>query len=116
MAYKMKHVGTMCTVQQVVVGTFDELNEMEAEVKEAGSTFEAMSDCAKRNSLDKATSDKDGIVGPFMLGQKEAGFEKVCFEGNKDELLAFRSSMGYHLIRVDARGKCGPDGKIIEDY
>ena len=76
MAYKMKHVGTMCTVQQVVVATFDELNEMEAEVKEAGSTFEAMSECAKRNSLDKASADKDGLVGPFMLGQKEAGF--VC--------------------------------------
>ena len=115
LAYKAKHVGTMCTVQHVVVGSFEELNKMEAEVKAAGSTFEAMAECARRESLDKSSADKDGIVGPFMLGQKEFAFEKVCFEGSKDELLPCKSSKGFHLIKVIKRGVSGPDGKIIED-
>lgn len=115
MEYKMKHVGTMATVQHVVVGSFEELNRIEAEVKAAGSTFEAMAQCARDNSLDQATKEKDGVVGPFMLGQKDFAFEKVCFEGNSDELLPCRSSQGFHLIKIQKRGMSGPDGKIIEE-
>ena len=75
--YKMRHVGTMATVQHVVVGSFDELNQIEAEVKAAGSTEEAMADAASKYSLDKASAAKGGVVGPFMLGQREFAFEKV---------------------------------------
>jgi parvulin-like peptidyl-prolyl isomerase len=118
MAYKMKHVGTMATVQHVVVGTFDELNKVEAEVKEAGSTTEAMADAARKHSLDTASvkleGDASGTVGPFMLGQKEFAFEKVCFEGDDTQLLPCRSSAGFHLIKVLRRGTAGPDGKLID--
>jgi hypothetical protein len=75
--YKMRHVGTMATVQHVVVGSFDELNQIEAEVKAAGVTEEAMADAAAKYSLDKGSAAKGGVVGPFMLGQKEFAFEKV---------------------------------------
>ena len=113
--YKAKHVGTMCTVQHVVVASFDELNQCEAEVKAAGSTEEAMAACAAKYSLDKQSASNQGTVGPFMLGQKEFAFEKVCFDGDRTQLLPCKSSMGYHLIKINDRGTCGPDGKIIED-
>jgi hypothetical protein len=112
--YKAKHVGTMCTVQHVVVGSLNELNACEEEVKAAGSTEEAMAACAAKYSLDKQSASQQGVVGPFMLGQKEYAFEKTCFDGDQKELLGCKSSMGYHLIKVLDRGTCGPDGKIIE--
>lgn len=113
--YKARHVGTMCTVQHVVVASFDDLNMCEEEVKAAGSTEEAMAAAAAKYSLDQQSANKEGTVGPFMLGQKEFAFEKVCFDGDRTQLLPCRSSMGYHLIKIVDRGTCGPDGRIIEE-
>lgn len=113
--YKMRHVGTMATVQHVVVGSFDELNQIEAEVKAAGVTEEAMADAAAKYSLDKGSAAKGGVVGPFMLGQKEFAFEKVCFDGDASKLLPCRSSAGFHLIKINKRGMSGPDGKVIKE-
>ena len=113
--YKARHVGTMCTVQHVVVASFEELNKVEAEVKAAGSTEEAMAEAAAKYSLDQQSAKKQGTVGPFMLGQKEFAFEKVCFDGDTSQLLPCKSSAGFHLIKINRRGMSGPDGKIISD-
>lgn len=109
-AYKLKHVSTMATVQHVLVPTFEKLNEVEAEVLAAGSTSEAMAAAAKQHSACASANQWDGTdtpagtVGPFMLGQKDEAFERVCFEGEEGKLLPCRSKDGYHLIKIVKRG------------
>lgn len=64
----------------------------------AGGVFEEL---AKKNSDDKTTADRGGIIGPISINQFERAFEEAAFGLNNDGEYSqpVRTRLGWHIIK-----------------
>ena len=84
----------------------DGSNDKEAKIK-ADSLYRQLlrggnfDEAARKQSEDKATSDRGGFIGPMMINQFERPFEEAAFALAKDgEFTApVRTRLGWHLIK-----------------
>lgn len=87
-------------VRHILVKTEDEAKTLINKI----TAGEDMAKLAKENSLDKATTTTGGEI-PFTNIRRIAipGFAEAAVALNKGQLLAipFRSSLGYHVIRLE---------------
>jgi peptidyl-prolyl cis-trans isomerase SurA len=64
----------------------------------AGGNFE---EAARRNSEDKATGERGGIIGPIAINQFEKSFEEAAYSlANDGDITApIRTRLGWHIIK-----------------
>ncbi|HDH4899698.1 TPA: peptidylprolyl isomerase [Staphylococcus argenteus] len=73
--------------------------EIQKEVSKDPSKF---GEIAKKESMDKASAEKDGSLGYVLKGQTDESFEKALFKLKEGEVSdAIKTSYGYHIIKAD---------------
>ncbi|HHS2995147.1 TPA: peptidylprolyl isomerase PrsA [Staphylococcus argenteus] len=73
--------------------------EIQKEVSKDPSKF---GEIAKKESMDKASAEKDGSLGYVLKGQTDESFEKALFKLKEGEVSdVIKTSYGYHIIKAD---------------
>lgn len=73
--------------------------EIQKDVSKDPSKF---GEIAKKESMDKASAEKDGSLGYVLKGQTDESFEKALFKLKEGEVSdVIKTSFGYHIIKAD---------------
>lgn len=73
--------------------------EIQKDVSKDPSKF---GEIAKKESMDKASAEKDGSLGYVLKDQTDESFEKALFKLKEGEVSdVIKTSFGYHIIKAD---------------
>jgi parvulin-like peptidyl-prolyl isomerase len=87
------------------IAVMEEAVRIVDEIK-AGASFE---DAALKHSMDLASAEKGGELGTFKEGELLPELEKAALELEPGEVAGpVKTTMGFHIIKLDAIGVIGP--------